>query len=338
MRRVQEQVDARSRFRREALSGTAPSLWCTRTKQNATLDMLLDRIANVRARGRRAVLGLDLDLTTLLAPARSAEVLLELAPRTTELAAEFGHLGANAARLEAAVERVWKGAPGFILPGYTTTAIEGYGVYLAAALIAAENLALSDDDRDRLESWVNRTVHALLRNGYWARDLLRDLISPGVETFIAKLYAAGGEVAFLSNRPRETRNASLTLCRQMVGAAELFAWFGPGGSAFDAASKVEAVTLIESGTPAAIYLAEIVDGRLVYAPSAASGSEGAVIIGIADDRAENRREVARAATQSTAFWQSLGLSGIAEVAVAAPGFSTEIEIVDAPARISSFES
>jgi len=336
------QASARERFRQAVLVGGAPSPWADHAAQAATLGMLLNRVRHARAAGRRALIGMDLDLTSLLAPAKSVEVLAGLAPRAGEVA---GHLTdidvAQADRLVAALGRCWRGEQAFLVPGYTTTAIEGYAVYLAAVLTTAEGIVLKAADRDRLEAWINDTVFRVLRNGYWARDLMADLIAPGFAAFVAAVYAAGGEIVFLSNRSPDTRVASMArLCQALAEAGlpetALFICFGPGGSAYDAASKQQAVALLEAGAPAGAYLGEIVDNRLVYPPFQPDWTAGSVLVGMVDDRAENRQQVAAAAAASALFWAGAGQGGVAEVAVAAPGFSTEIATVDAPDRISSF--
>lgn len=339
------ELPAIERYRRAVREGGGPSPWVTQAQQEKTLDDLFRRVVTVRKAGRRAMIGMDLDLTSLLAPARSAEVLAALSGRIPEIRILLPDQPAvEISRLVSIMQWLWQTPAGgdFLLPGYTTTAIEGYAVYFVAALEAKHAFTLTAADRDRLERWVNAAVFGSLRNGYWQRDLMADEIAPGFAKFIRTIDKLGGELVFLSNRSPEHRPASLSKLYQALASAGLsesglFMFFGPGGSAFDAASKAKAVAMIEAGAPPAVYFGKLVNGELVYPKSDPAWVAGSILLATVDDRQENRHQVSEAALQSASYLQSIGEAPTTEVAVAAPGFSAELLVVDAQACISTFE-
>lgn len=329
--------EVRKRFRAAARLLQRDDDWVARIQQQTSLSAITDRVAHLRSGAHRAIVCIDLDLTTLVAPEKSREVLARLRLG----AGEFGQLagGADSAAGTAfaqTLDEIWGGAQPALLPGYTTTAIEGYAVYLLAQLEQRTMRQLSDDTRVRCEQWLNDQVFGLLRNGYWDRDVAADLINPGVALWLHKLNELGAEPVFLSNRPPATQDASLGKIRAMLGpASQVFAFFGPGGSAHDASSKAAAVAQLEDGCMAGIHIAKLVGGALVY-PQVVR-QERAIIAAVVDDRAENRRQVIEAAPQSNSYWQSIGVQQMAGVAVAASGFCPEIALIDGPFAISTFE-
>ncbi|MCS6284402.1 MAG: hypothetical protein H8K08_03145 [Nitrospira sp.] len=306
--------------------------------QRSALSAITERIDQLRNAGMRALVCVDLDLTSLLAPKKSVETLRALSGRAGEIAKELQ--GVDDVLVTAyvnALRRIWTDTDTLLLPGYTTTAIEGYALYLIAQLTHMVDASLSEEGRDRCEQWVHDQVHALLRNGYWDRDLMSDTITPGFSQWLDHLTTAGGEAVFLSNRPPSSRAASLAKIQAMVGGnGRVFAFFGPGGSAYDASSKAKAVAMLEHGCAAGLYFAELVDGGPVY--SNPNGTDGpAILAAIIDDRAENRRQVIDAAEQSFAYWQAAGFGEVIGLAVAATGFCPEVAIVESAFAISSFE-
>jgi hypothetical protein len=322
-----------SLFRWQAGSHYQSSSWISQADQDRALSDLLGAIAIVHQAAIRPVVCIDLDLTTLLAPAKSVDVLRRLAP----IAASLPVAPVRAAAQET-LASMWRGDLPALLPGYTSTAIAAYGAYAAACLEVRCGVPLAED-RDPCEAWIAASVHGLLRNGYWDRDVARDAFSPGFGDFASRLVAAGATIVFLSNRDPSLRMVSLqSLSGLLAGAAPTFAFFGPGGSAFDASSKAVAVQAIESGVVAGVHFGRAVDGQTVFDPASQGElvGEPQAIVAVIDDRAENRLQILAAASRSAALLAAAGLPPPCEIACAAPGFCPEVKIVSSAQAIGSF--
>ena len=320
-------------FRELARNRHEASSWVVQAEQARVLCDLLSGVSAVRAAGLRPVVCVDLDLTTLLAPAKSVDVLLELAPSTANLP-----LAPGCTAMIDLLAAIWRGEQAALLPGYTSPAITAYGAFMASCLEARSGLTLGDD-RNACEAWISSSVHGKLRSGYWNRDVARDAFSPGFSAFAGALVAAGATIVFLSNRDPSLRAISLdSLSGLLAGAAQTFAFFGPGGSPFDASSKAVAVQRIESGVGAGVHFGRAVDGQTVFdepAPGDVTG-EPQAIVAVIDDRAENRHQIIAAALQSAARLAGVGLAPPLEIACAAPGFCPEIEIISTADALGSF--
>lgn len=320
-------------FREMARNLHQVSSWVVQAEQDRVLCTLLGDVSAARAAGLRPIVCVDLDLTTLLAPAKSVDVLLELAPSTVYLP-----IGPGGAAIIDLLAAIWRGEQAALLPGYTSTAITAYGAFMASCLEARSGLPLGDD-RNACEAWISSSVHGKLRSGYWNRDVARDAFSPGFSAFARALGTAGAMIVFLSNRDPSLRAVSLdSLSGLLAGAAPICAFFGPGGSPFDASSKAVAVQRIESGVAAGVHFGRAIDGLTVFdeaAPGDVTG-EPQAIVAVIDDRAENRHQIIAAALQSGARLKLAGLPPPREIACAAPGFCPEIEIVSTADALGSF--
>ncbi|MEN2786188.1 hypothetical protein ACFOKI_07260 [Sphingomonas qilianensis] len=320
-------------FREQARGRHQANSWVAQAEQDQVLRGLLGSVSDARVAGLRPVVCVDLDLTTLLAPAKSVDVLMQLVPTITEMP-----VSPRCAEMIDLLAAIWRGEQDALLPGYTSSAIAAYGVFMAACLEARTGLPF-DQDRDACETWIASSVHGQLRNGYWNRDVERDAFSPGFSGFASELVAAGATIVFLSNRDPSLRAISLaSLSGLLAGAAPIFAFFGPGGSPFDASSKAVAVQWIEAGVGAGVHFGRAVDGQTVFDEAALGGMTGEpqAIVAVIDDRAENRHQIVAAAIQSAARLNAVGLPPPREMACAAPGFCPEIEIVSTADALSSF--
>lgn len=321
-------------FRDQARCRQNVERWIDVDGQEPLLKALAQDINHACRAGLRPVVCVDLDLTTLLVPAKSTEVLAQLA----SLAEQLPVAPARAA-LKALLARIWRGEEQALLPGYTSTAIKAYGAFLTCCLEARSGMPLAED-RDPCEAWIASQVHGLLRSGYWDRDAAQDEFSPGFAAYAASLVDAGGTIVFLSNRDPSLRDVSLrSLSGLLDDAAPVFAFFGPGGSQFDASSKAAAVALLEQGVGSGVYFGRAVGGATVYDIGHGGFDSGSsqAIVAVIDDRSENRRQILAAATASAERLMNHGLRSPRSIACAAPGFCPEIEIVSSADAIGSFE-
>jgi hypothetical protein len=342
-------MDQLARYQQFALQGGYPSPWVDWPTQRSTLDAMLARAARLKQLGYRPVIECDLDLTTLLAPERAVAVLKAFAPQASGLADALGAgvAPAQAQALSSALQQAWADPPRaqFLLPSYTDTGITAYGHYLAAVLPQQLGLALDGAARAALAAWAGITVHAGLRNGYWDRDLASDRVAAGFDLFAARWALAGGELVFVSNRSPAMREDSLRLLEGIAARAgalagtprqPLFCYFGPGGSAYDASSKMAAQQHLEAGPAPGVYVASLVGGQPQF-EAAPAGGQPAVVCAILDDRAESRKVIVAAAEKSAAVLRTHGLGEVDSVGIGTVGHVPEMSIVDAPRRLASFE-
>ena len=304
----------------------------------------------LKEKGYRPVVEVDLDLTSLLAVEKSANTLKELASQAPGLAEQLSELmPSTRSLLVTALQTLWQApaASEACLPGYTDGAIEGYGLYLAVLLPHPLGITLDLAAEERMAEWIRNTVHAKLRNGYWDRDLTRDEISPGFVDFLAEINRRGGEAVFVSNRPPDTMEISIARLSSVVAEAgvrtacdaasiPLFAYFGPGGSAFDGPSKQVAQNHLEQNPPAGVYVARVSAGVLSYGSVAGAGGT-VVVAAVFDDRAENRRVIIAGAEKSAELLRKTGGLEIVSVAMATLWHTTEFSVTDSPFVTASFE-
>ena len=322
-------------FRDQSRSRNLFGRWVDRADQGRALASLIEDVRLACDADLRPVVCIDLDLTTLLAPVKSIEVLRQLAPAASQLPVSQS----NTAMIPL-LEAIWLGNQSALLPGYTTTAIAGYGVFLTACLEERTGIVLGDA-RKAFEGWIAASVHRLLRDGYWDRDAADDLHSPGFSRYASALTEAGATIVFLSNRSAALRKISLTsIAGLLAGAAPVFAFFGPGGSQFDASSKAAAVRLIEAGVGTGVYLGRAVGSETVFddLPTDGTAVRNQTILAVFDDRAENRSQIVNAATSSAKRLSARALHLPYGIACAAPRFCPEVEIVSASAAVSAFET
>lgn len=321
-------------FRVEASRRVRSEPWVSPGRQSEVLQALLDRVVAARVAGFRPVVCIDLDLTSLLAPEVSRQSLLKLAPSAGKLPVPAGQ-GGLAARLNT----IWCGKDEALLPGYTSTSISAYGPYILAQLQVRVGCALHPDALKACEDWVSAGVHAILRSGYWDRDLSRDEVSPGFTAFAQRLADKGGLIVFMSNRDASFREVSLVCIGRLLGdGAQPFAFFGPGGNSFDASSKATAVARIETGVSIDVHYGTAENGQTIYPAEQGmhTGVEPLTIVAVIDDRAENRRQIIEAAAMSSNRLATAGLGSVMDLASAACGFCPEIDVVGVDAVISSF--
>lgn len=340
----------RDTYRKLSLAPARPSPWATWEQQATALDAVLSLVSQICAKGYRAVVEIDLDLTSLLAAEKAATVVTELAPRASAVSDHLTELPASArAALSRALGTLWQDpkSSSICLPGYTDGAIEGYGLYLAVLLPSQLGLKLTPEAEAQMAEWIRSTVHGTLRNGYWDRDLSRDQHSPGLVSFLTDLYRRGGEGVFVSNRPLATHQVSISRLTAAVAAAAtdltgdpksipLFAYFGPGGSAFDASSKQAAQEHLEQSPPPGIYLGQVSAGVVSYGNVSAPHRE-VVVTSVFDDRAENRRQIVDGARKSARLLHELLGAEILSVAIATVGHSAEFAVTDSAFVTASFE-
>ncbi|QBF26736.1 hypothetical protein EXN22_13900 [Pseudomonas tructae] len=324
------------RFRSQALHQIGAEPWTSPAIQAKVLRTLLERVRAASDADLCPVVCVDLDLTSLLAPEKSREVLLQLAP----VASELPMPAAQRALFTAHLGEIWRGKEQALLPGYTSTSIMAYGAYMLAQLQLRTGNTLESQTCALCEKWVCSKVHALLRAGYWDRDLAHDQISPGFTAFADRVAKAGGSIVFLSNRDASLREVSLACIRRLLGGAEQpFAFFGPGGASFDASSKASAVFQIEAGVCFGVHYGVAQNGQTIY-PDAQDTSTvrgQQAIVAVIDDRAQNRRQIIEAAVASSDRLVDAGLAGIMDIASAAYGFCPEIDVVSMETVISSFQ-
>lgn len=311
--------------------GDAP--WVSHAQQSGTWKRLFDLVGEARAHGLSPVICVDLDLTTLLVPQKSRDVLAELASSAVEFDTEANAIsGIFAATLEA----IWCGAQPALLPGYTTTSIQAYGIYCAAQLQARTGQTITAERLTACEEWIAAKIYAKLRSGYWDRDLSHDELAVGFAQWAHRVAVAGARIVFLSNRDPSLREVSLDCIARLLGdGVKPFAFFGPGGSPFDVTAKVAAVKLIELGVTEGIHLGVVQEGQVTYLSTVPDGSPQ-TILAVIDDRGESRRQIIDASIGSAERLTSVGLGGIMDIASAAQGFCPEVDVVNMSTVISSF--
>lgn len=323
------------RFRSQASRRIGSDPWVSPGIQAKVLRTLLDRVSAAKDANLRPVICMDLDLTSLLAPEKSREVLLQLAPAASELPMP----AAQRVTFTAHLGEIWRGKEPALLPGYTSTSIMAYGSYLLAQLQLRTGRTLDLETCALCEKWVSSKVQAILRAGYWDRDLSHDQVSPGFTAFASRVAKAGGSIVFLSNRDASLREVSLACIRRLLGTQEQpFAFFGPGGASFDASSKASAVSRIEAGVSFGVHYGVAENDQTVYPDAQDTGPVPGqqTIVAVIDDRAENRRQIIEAAVASSARLVDAGLAGLMDIASAAYGFCPEIDVVSMDTVISSF--
>lgn len=307
--------------------------WVSICQQSLVWEKFFDRVVKVPLSGLAPVVCVDLDLTSLLAPQKSREVLDRLRAHAGEIDKMANVAPDTFART---LDEIWRNAEPALLPGYTSTSIQAYGVYCTAQLQARTGHVIDPDHVSRCEEFITNKVHSWLRDGYWDRDLADDLPATGFSQWAGRVAEAGARVVFLSNRDPATREASLASIRRMLGeAVEPFAFFGPGGSMYDASSKATAITLLEQGIRAGVHYGKAENGRVEYL-EVAPGTPSYTVVAIIDDRAENRRRVIEASTVSAARLEEKGIGAVMDIASAAEGFCPEMDVVGMPMVISSF--
>jgi hypothetical protein len=322
-------------FRADAATHLSDNPWILPSRQFAVWSSFFDRLSAARASGLSPVVCVDLDLTSLLAPSKSRDVLAGLAPIASGLPVPGDLLVPMSGLLSA----IWRGEEPALLPGYTTTSISAYGAYIVAQLQERTGQALADASRDACEAWAAGKVFDVLRSGYWNRDPSGDEASPGLTSWAARVRAQGGVIVFLSNRDPLFRNVSLASIGALLGEGVApFAFFGPGGSQFDASSKAAAIARIEAGAVAGVHFGVENGGQTEYpdAPGAGVTVQETAIIAVVDDRAENRKQIIAAATASAGRLAQAGLTMPMDIASAAIGFCPEIDVTGMAAVTSSF--
>jgi hypothetical protein len=201
------------------------------------------------------------------------------------------------------------------------------------------------EDLETLTSWLQETVYASLRNGYWERDLTTDTLTPGFTGFLAALYRKGGEMVFVSNRSPDMRTASITVISRALREASdfanmnipLFAYFGPGGSRYDAKSKEAAQQHIEANPIPAVYFGTVQGNQVTYNAPTDVSQDQVVVVSVFDDRSASRNVMVAAASKSTALKTKYQLSPIASIGIAVVKHCPEIMIVEASNAIVTFE-
>lgn len=337
-----------ARYQLEALGPAQPSPWADWAVQSASLTATLANVRCAADAGLRALVVLDLDLTTLLAPEVACKALASLVPRIGELEAFTHDLGSDGQAWLLSTLRAEWGSPGSgpwstLIPSYTDGGIEGYAAYLTAVLQQRLGRDAHLDAFEAVRAWVQEAVHSVLRNGYWDRDVRQDTPAPGLASFLGLLYAHGGQAVFLSNRPPSTRDATLEvlsrLLEQVPGAAsraDLFAFLGPGGSAYDASSKRAAVSHLEAGAAARVYIGTAAPDGVIYGPVEYGDARQLGVVAVVDDREGNRQQIITAAAASAQRLRDLEMAGILSVGVATVGHAPEMSIVDCSFRVSDF--
>lgn len=320
-------------FRHRSAQHAGRDPWVTCIEQSAVWERLFGLVDAARMRGMSPVVCLDLDLTTLLAPQKSRDVLVQLAADAAEVDAASGISSGTFGPLLASI---WQDTEPALLPGYTTTSIQAYGIYCTARLQSLAGRMLDAERLEACEAWITAKVHGTLRSGYWARDLSRDELAQGFADWMHRVTQAGARIVFLSNRDASLREVSLACIQRLIGEhAAPFAFFGPGGAALDASSKAVAVTLIERGVTEGVHFGASLDGQTVY-PDAAPHGPPATIVAVVDDRAENRHQIIEASAGSRVRLAEAGLGGIMDIASAAQGFCPEVEVMGMSTVMSSF--
>jgi hypothetical protein len=333
---VSETMDARpdlsQRFRCIAARKRDDDPWVDTAAQLVVWSDLYDRTARASSAGLRPVIGVDLDLTSLLAPEKSVETVSNLVASLDDLASQIAESDRGAIDC---LKEIWCQTAPALLPGYTTTAIEAYSLYIAAQIQTRASVNFSSESLALVEHWINQKIFAILRGGYWSRDLSKDHVSPGIQNWASRIHAAGGEIAFMSNRDPSTRDVTVGKLKSMIDdPSQLFAFFGPGGPDFDASSKAAAARAIEAGTPAGVYFATTPNGQPQFPLPSESYIGAGVLVAIIDDRDENRNAVIDAAQHSASQLAQAGLGGVMDIAI---GFCPEIAAIEAPAIVSSYE-
>lgn len=320
-------------FRKRSALQPEAAPWVSLVQQAAVWRQLSWSVKNARDQGLNPVVCVDLDLTTLLAPQKSRDVLAELA----RSAINFDALaGSDAGTFSPTIDAIWRGQAPALLPGYTTTSIQAYGVYCAAQLQVRAEKNIVPEKLGACEEWIATNVHAKLRSGYWDRDLAKDELAVGFTSWARMIAALGGRIAFLSNRDPALREVSLGCIQRLMGkGAQIFGFFGPGGSNFDASSKAAAVAMIETGVSEGVHFGVAEGSRTEYPDSVASGP-AQEILAVVDDRAENRLQLIEAASGSAARLSAKGLGGVMDIASAAQGFCPEVAVAGMATVVSSF--
>lgn len=322
-----------SDFRKQSASQAGGASWVSLPQQFAVWRQLIHDVGRARACGLKPVLCVDLDLTTLLAPQKSREVLMELAPSAVNFDVQAG---SAAGTYSAPLAAMWEGLAPALLPGYTSTSVQAYGIYCAAQLQTRARKEIAAERLVKCEEWIAAEIQTKLRSGYWDRDLLRDELAAGFTKWASMVQSQGGRIVFLSNRDPSLREVSLSCIARLMGeGAPLFAFFGPGGSTFDASSKATAVAMVERGVSEGVHFGIAQNGQTAY-PDAVPGAACLQILAVIDDRAENRRQIIEAASKSSERLAEIGLGGIMNIASAAQGFCPEVDVADMVTVVSSF--
>lgn len=320
-------------FRQQAALAKGNESWVTIGQQSAVWKRLLTRVTSSVVCKLNPIICVDLDLTSLLAPQKSRDVLDSLRPFVHGFAAVAG---VPAGTLDETLDRIWRNACPALLPGYTSTSIQAYGIYCTAQLQVLSGQPVAADRLDGCEKWIADQVHARLRSGYWDRDLAADQPAAGFSDWACRIREAGGRIVFLTNRDPAAREASLECIRYMLGdAGAPFVFFGPGGSAFDASSKAAAIALIEQGVCSGIHYGSAENGQTKYV-APAPGLPFQTVVAVIDDRTENRRQIIEASAGSEERLESNGIGTVMDIASAAEGFCPEMDVVDMSEVISSF--
>lgn len=332
-----------------SLNPLFPSNWVSWSNQNLTLLETIEKIKKLKINGYRPVVEIDLDLTSLISPNKCVSVLQSIENKVDELknvlSQSVSEMELNS--LLSTLKRIWNDPTlaETLLPSYTDGGIHGYSLYLTAVLQKKCGIKLNKTFQDSLSNWIYSTVYKVLRNGYWDRNLKNDNTVPGFEVFVSKIIKAGGEIIFISNRSPEMRedsifvlNKFLSRVTEIVGFSmtPLFAYFGPGGSKYDAVSKKSAQKHIESNPIPQIYLGDLVDSEVVYTNPLTYEGE-IVIVSIFDDRAESRKIMIDAASKSNIILKKNECNEIISVGIATIGFTPELSIIDSFHKIASFE-
>jgi hypothetical protein len=320
-------------FRERASLQPEAASWVPVAQQAAVWRHLSCAVTKARAHGLSPVVCVDLDLTTLLAPQKSRDILADLAPSTINFDAIAG---SNAGTFSPTLDAIWRGQASALLPGYTTTSIQAYGVYCAAQLQARTGKSIAIEKLSACEEWIATNIHAKLRSGYWDRDLAKDELALGFTAWARMIASSGARIAFLSNRDPSLRQVSLDCIQLLLGkGSQIFAFFGPGGSNFDASSKAAAVAMIETGVSEGVHFGVAQGSRTEYPDAVASGP-AQEILAVIDDRAENRLQLIEAASASTGRLSANGLGGVMDIASAALGFCPEVAVAGMANVVSSF--
>lgn len=337
--------NAADRYRLQAVSDRSPSPWAEWARQDTTLHKILENVIAVARTGRRALVVLDLDLTTLLAPDAAQAALVRCVQALDQLPTLFNEVEqGKISRVLQFVHEQWisQNSRSTLLPSYTDGGLEGYGVYFSAILQQRCELILGEYQRGQLEQWITQTVYAQLRSGYWERDIADDEIAAGLPQFLQSLHAAGGEAVFFSNRPASTRTPTINKLQSLLrgagttsGSPTLFAYIGPGGSQFDAAAKAAAVKHVERGASSGVYLGAADSGTVLYQPTGTPVERESCIVAVFDDRSTNREQIMAAADRSKTILQQLG-QPLLPVAMATSGHTPEIAVTLSEFAIADF--
>lgn len=175
-------------------------------QQSIALGKLFSRIMEAVALGFNPIVCVDLDLTSVLAPEKSCDVLNSLRPGVSGFNAVAN---VPAGTFSTTLDGIWRNAIPALLPRYTSTSIQAYGIYCTAELQVRTGDPIGSDRLAECEKWIADQVHRRLRIGYWHRDLAADRPATGFTYWARRVKDAGACIVFLSNRDTVTREVSL---------------------------------------------------------------------------------------------------------------------------------